>query len=111
MEVSQSFQTTCVIKTTLSDFHLMALTVMRKSFKKLKPRVINYRSYKNFSDEVLRESLFKKLSQLAFVKNSYEFEKPCSITLKTLDNYALRKAKYARGNQTHFMKKDLSKNL
>ena len=43
--VPRSFQTTCVIETRLSDFHLMTLTVMRKSFKRLKPRVINYRSY------------------------------------------------------------------
>ena len=32
--VPQSFQTTCVIETGLSDFHLMTITVMRKSFKK-----------------------------------------------------------------------------
>ena len=29
--VPQSFQSTCVIETGLSDFHLMTLTVMRKS--------------------------------------------------------------------------------
>ena len=40
-KVSRSFQTTCVIETGLSDFHLMTLTAMKKSFKKLKPRVIN----------------------------------------------------------------------
>ena len=36
--ISRSFLTTCVIKAGLSDFHLMTLTVMRKSFEKLKPR-------------------------------------------------------------------------
>ena len=41
--VPGSFQTTCVIETGLSDFHLMTLTVMRKSFNKLKHRVINYK--------------------------------------------------------------------
>ena len=35
--VPRSFQTTCVIKTGLSYFPLMTLSVMRKSFKKLKP--------------------------------------------------------------------------
>ena len=34
--VPRSFQTTCVIETGLSDFHLMTLTVMRKSFQKVK---------------------------------------------------------------------------
>ena len=44
----------------------MILTVIRKSFKKLKPRVIDYRSYKHFSNEVFRESLLEKLSQQTF---------------------------------------------
>ena len=102
----RSFQTTCVIETGLSDFHLMTLTVMRKSFKKLKPRVINYRSYKT-----LRGSFLGKLSQQTIVNNDYGFEKLCNITLKTLHKYAPRKAKYARGNQMPFMTKDLSKNV
>ena len=56
--VRRSFQTTSVVRTGLSDFHLMALTVMRKSFfKKLTPRVINYSSYKHFSNEIFRERL------------------------------------------------------
>ena len=109
--VPRSFQTTCVIETGLSDFHLMTLTVMRKSFKKLKARVINYRSYKHFSNEVFRESLSGKLSQQTFVNNDYGFEKFYNITLKTLDKYAPRKAKHARGNQMPFMTKDLSKNI
>ena len=53
----QKFQSTCVLETGLSDFHLMTVTVMRKIFKKLKPRTINYRSYKHFSNEAYRESL------------------------------------------------------
>ena len=109
--VPRNFQTTCVIETGLSDFHLMALTVMRKSFKKLKPRVIKYRSYKHFSNEIFRESLLETFSQQAFVNNDYGFEKFCNITLKTRDKYAPRKAKHARGNQILFMKKDLSKNI
>ena len=37
----QKFQSTCVMETGLSDFQLMTVTVMRKIFKKLKPRTIN----------------------------------------------------------------------
>ena len=107
----RSFQTTCVIETGLSDFHLMTLTVMRKSFKNVKPRVKNYRSYKNLSNEVFRESLLVKLSQQTFVISNYGFGKFCNITLKTLDKYALRKAKHARVNQMPFMTKDFSKNI
>ena len=84
---------------------------MRKRFKKLIARVINHRSYKYFSNEVFREDLLRKLFQQTFVNNSYGFEKFCNITLKTLDTYAPRKAKHARGNQMPFMTKDLSKNI
>ena len=40
----QSIQNICVLETRLSDLHLMTLTVMKKVFKKLKPKIINYRS-------------------------------------------------------------------
>ena len=93
----------------VSDFHLTTLTVMRKSFKKLKPRVITYRSYKLFSNKVFRENLLGKLSQQTFVNNDYGFERFCNITLKTLDKYAPRKAKHAGGNHMSFMTNDLSK--
>ena len=89
----------------------MTLIVMRKTFKKLKPRVINYRSYKHFSNEVFRESLLGILSQQTLVNNDYGFGKFCNIILKTLDKYAPRKTKHARGNQMPFMTKDISENI
>ena len=46
--VPRTFQSTCVIETGLSDFHLMTLTIMRKTFKRQMPRIINYRSFKRF---------------------------------------------------------------
>ena len=107
----ENFQTTCVTETRLSDFHLMKLTAMSKSFKKLKVRVINYRSFKHFSNEVFRESLLEKWSQKTFVNNDYGFEMFCNISLKTLDKHAPSKTKHTRGNQMPFMTKDLSKNV
>ena len=89
----------------------MTSTVTSKSFKKLKPRVINHRSYKPFSNEVITENLLGKVSRQTFVNNDYGFQKFCNITLKTLDKYAPRKAKHARGNQMPFMIKYLSKNI
>ena len=58
-----SFQSTCLVETGLSDFHLMTLAVMRKSFKKYQPKIINYKSYKNFSNEKYRETLINNLSK------------------------------------------------
>ena len=39
----RSFQSGCVLEKGLSDFHLMTLTVMRKSLKKLQRKIVNYR--------------------------------------------------------------------
>ena len=82
--VLRSFQTTCVMKTGLSDFHSMTLSVTRKNLKKLKPGVINYWSCKRFSKEVFRESLLEKLSQQTFFTKDYEFKKFCNISLEAL---------------------------
>ena len=50
-----SFQNSCVVKTGLSDFHRMILTVTKMTFQKLKPRVRNYRDYKHFNNERFRD--------------------------------------------------------
>ena len=66
---ARSFQSTCVLETGLSDFNLVALTVMRKSLKKLLPRIMNYRSYKNLLNKKLKSCLLNKLKNEDFVNN------------------------------------------
>ena len=60
----------------------MTLTVIRTTFKKLKPRVANYRFDKHLSNEVFRESLLEKLSQQMFVSNDNGFEMFCSSFIR-----------------------------
>ena len=69
----QSFQSRCVLETGLSDFHLMTLTVMRNSFKKLQPRIIKYRSYKNLSNKKFKGCLLNELRKEDFVNNDKRF--------------------------------------
>ena len=109
--VPRMFQSTCAIETGLSDFHLMTLTVMRKTFKKLSPWIISYRSYKNFSNETFRESLINNLSNEVFSNNDNGLEKFCKTTIDTLNLFAPMKKKYARGNKMPFMTKDLSNKI
>ena len=106
--VPRSFQSTCVIETGLSDFHLMTLTVMRKSFKKYQPKAITYRSYKNFSNEKYRENLINNLPKENFVNNDDDFQRFYHI-IDALSKHGPRKKMYARGNQMPFFKKELSK--
>ena len=72
--VPRSFQSTCVVETGLSDFHMMTLTVMKKRFKKFQPKIINYRSYNNFRNEAFRETLLKILSKENFINNENGFQ-------------------------------------
>ena len=109
--VPRMFQSTCVIETGLSDFHLMTVTVMRKTFKKLSPRIISYRSYKDFSNETFRDCLVNNLPNEIFSNNDNGLEKFCKTTMDTLNLFAPIKKKYARGNQMPFMTKDLSKEM
>ena len=105
------FQSTCVIETGLSDFHLMTVTVVRKTYKKLSPRIISYRSYKGFSNETFRDCLMNNLSNEVFSNNDNGLENFCKTTMDTLNLFAPIKKKYARGNEMPFMTKDLSKEM
>ena len=70
----------------------MTLTVMRKSFTKYQPKIINHRSYKNFSNEKYRETLINNLSKENFINNDDGFQRFC---LDALNKHAPRKKKHA----------------
>ena len=65
-------QSIYVTEAGLSGFHLMTVTVLRNIFKKLRPTVINYRSYLNFINGRPRASLINNLLNKVFVKNGGE---------------------------------------
>ena len=48
---NRSFQNTCTIETGLSDFYKMIVTVLKVYVQKREEKVINYRDYRNFSNE------------------------------------------------------------
>ena len=55
----RSFQNLCVVETGLLDFHRMVVTAMKKSFERLKPRVIN-EDYKIKTINLLKTNYFEK---------------------------------------------------
>ena len=98
------------METILFDFHRMTVTVMKASFGKLKPKVINYRHYKHFCNESYRNELVTEFSKQNFeTKNSTE--KFLELCNNVLDKHAPRKSKFVRGNHSSFMKRDLRKKL
>ena len=56
-----SFQNSCVIETGLSGSHKMIVTVTKTSYRKIEPRIINYRDYKSSTNEGFRELLLGNL--------------------------------------------------
>ena len=100
-----NFQNTTTISTGLSDFHKMPLTVMKTTFPKSKPKVIQYRDYKKF---VINEFAFelKKKFENHVVVNYAKFEE---IFLESLNKHAPLKKKILRANEKPYMTKTLKK--
>ena len=84
---------------------------MKKSFKIIQPRIINYRSYKHFSNDTFRKDLIDKLSNEKFVINDDRLKKFCELSVNILNKHAPRKKIYVRGNQMTFFTKDLSSEI
>ena len=74
---------------------------METSFRKLKPKIINYRKYKNFSNDIFRDSLSEE-SQVRINNDDHGLNNFLRIFGNTLDRFAPRKEKYIRGNNAHF---------
>ena len=70
-----SFQNSCVIETGLSDFDKMTVTVTKTSYEKLKPRIICYRDYKNFCNDIFQKILLDKFAAENINANCSGFEK------------------------------------
>ena len=58
----RSFQETQVFETGLSDFHKPVVTVLKFIFPKSPSKIITYRSYKNFSNDLFQDDLNSWLS-------------------------------------------------
>ena len=104
-----SFQNSCVLETGLSDFHKMTVTIMKASFQKLQPRIINYRTFSRFQSDVFREELLSKLLEVSIGENEESFSNFLDICKKNLTYHAPCKQKYARGNHLPFINKTLLK--
>ena len=106
----KTFQTTCVIETGLSDFHRLTVSVLKMHFRKLSPRIISFRDFSNYHNvnfiNSLTEVLFEGENTESFVNDHDCFYKVCT---EVLNQHALRKKKYVRGNNKQFMNKALSK--
>ena len=100
----KSFQNTCAVSTGISDFHKMVITVMKTTFEKSKPKIITYRSYKNFNEEFFRLELKNKLDNTT---NEIDFKNFQNIFLSTLNKHAPLKKRSIRANEVPYINGDM----
>ena len=100
-----SFQHTTTVETGLSDFHKMAVTVLKTTFPKAQPKIIYYRDYKNFDLSMFRNEL-----RLELRKNEDQGYFHFEVTfLRVLEKHAPMKQKVLRANDKPYMTKILRK--
>ena len=59
----ESSKNTSAIETRMSDFHKLVATVLQMLYKQ-KPRIIHYRNYKTFNEQLFRIELDKELAKI-----------------------------------------------
>ena len=86
----------------------MTLAVLKVSFKKQKPRILNYRKYKFYGNIcIFRVEFLTKLNHINASKqdNSLkEFQEKCLIVFNLMASIT---RKFIRANKTPFMNKEL----
>ena len=99
------FQNTVAVCSGLSDFHKLALTVLKTSFDKNKPCQILYRNYKNFNSEYFNEDL-QNILPTTQINTCKQFE---YTFLSVLNMHAPLKNKLLRANHSQYVTKALRK--
>ena len=61
----------------------MVVTVMKTSFERLKPRIVNYRDYKSFKNKLFREELLFEVSNSILEENADGLEEFIEICQKS----------------------------
>lgn len=107
----KSFCKTCTIETGLSDCHKMIVTCLRAVFKKLPPKNINYRDYKNFDQDKFLHELDQEMIKGNFYNSDSPYNDFSKLFKTVSDKHAPLKQKKVRGNHAPFMTKELRKTI
>ena len=81
---ARSFQHSCVIETSLSDFPRITFTILKMEYRKLEPKVVYCSDYKNFSHDIFLKSLKNNLPKYSFSPFDNDCDDLCQICTKTL---------------------------
>ena len=89
----------------------MTLTVLKSSFAKQKPRILNYRNYKFFNNTLFRDQVLNKLinSNLQISdKGLKHFKKTC---LSVVNTTVPIKSRFIRTNQAPLINKEIQRGV
>ena len=90
----RSFQNSCTFQTGLSDFYKMTLIVLKSSFAKQKPRILNYRNYKFFNNTLFRDQVLNKLINSNLQKSDKGLKHFKETCLSVVNTIALLKSRF-----------------
>ena len=104
-----SFQKTRVTETGLSDYHNLISTFFKSHFIRLRPRVITYRHYKKFDENVFLNDLRKLEIKLDEQNSESSYSLSSNKFLEVLKKHAPLKKKVLKGNHSPFVSKEFQK--
>ena len=105
----RSFEGTQVFEFVLSEFNKLVVTAHKSTFPKSPLKIITHRSFKNISNDLLRDdlnSLLRKENMNLQITSLTSFTK---ILKETLKKHAPIKKKYICANHANFVTKDVRK--
>ena len=96
-----------MFKTGLSNFYKLTKTVLKQYLAKTKPKIVNYRDYRNFRNDEFRGKIDNEI--LKHDISNIEYQHFLNIFMETLSKHTPIKIKYLRANQGKYMTKGLHK--
>ena len=104
-----SFQKTHVSETGLSDYHKLITTLFKTNFSGLRPKVLSYRSYKNFIESKFLNDLNKTIISFGNENPNQNYNVLSNRFLEVVNVHAPLKTKIVRVNDAPFVDKQLRK--
>ena len=89
-----SFQKTHVTETGLSDYHKLISTFFKSHFTRLRPKVITYRNYKKFDENVFLNDLQKLEIKLDEENSESSYSLISNKFLELVNKHASLKKKF-----------------
>ena len=85
----------------MPDFHKIVNTVLKVFYKKQKPKIIQYRSYKNFDNQLFQRESNSELLKIDL--NNADLSEFTATFLLILDKHSPKKQKFIRANDYIFV--------